>query len=215
MLSVTVQHQNNRFRFGSDVAATWQSMDVNGPYYRPHPKDEERYCFQFVCQFTPRGGVPHPRSGWGGTPSQVWMGGYPISGLRAGYPIPGLDGGVPHLRSGQGYPIPDLDGGYPIPGLDGGGLPHPRSGWGVPGVHVSLWNLPRASRSPQLAPLASSLLPPSPAHSPHSQWIKWRYGGGKRGEGVCYTMFWDPHHLCGCKGLGSELGVRGASWEQS
>ena len=33
-------------------------------------------------------------------------------------------GRVPHLRSGQG--------GYPIPGPDGGGIPHPRSRWGVP-----------------------------------------------------------------------------------
>ena len=27
-------------------------------------------------------------------------------------------------------------------------------------------------------------------------------------------MFWGPHHLCGGKELGGELGVRGASWEQ-
>ena len=25
-------------------------------YYRPHPKDGRKYCFQFVCQFTPEGG---------------------------------------------------------------------------------------------------------------------------------------------------------------
>ena len=52
------------------------------------------------------GGVPHLRSGQGGTPSQV--GGYPISGLVL----------VPHPRSCWGV----------------GGLrvPHARSGWGVP-----------------------------------------------------------------------------------
>ena len=41
-----------------------------------------------------QGGVPHPRSRWGGgTPSQVQVGG--------GYPVSG-PGGVPHLRSGGG-----------------------------------------------------------------------------------------------------------------
>ena len=57
-------------------------------------------------------GEPHLRSGWGGTPSQAWVGGYPILGLGGGYPIPGLDGGVPRgtlTRSGWGVPgiIPD------------------------------------------------------------------------------------------------------------
>ena len=60
------------------------------------------------------GGVPHLRSGWGGTPSHFLVGGYPISGLGRG---------VPHLRSGWGYPIPGLGGGYPISGLDCGGYP--------------------------------------------------------------------------------------------
>ena len=56
------------------------------------------------------GGVPHPRSGVGGYPSQVWM------------------VGLPHPRSGVG--------GVPWPGVDGGGYPIPvvggtpaRSGW--------------------------------------------------------------------------------------
>ena len=60
--------------------------------YRPHPKDGGRYCFQFVCQFTSRGGVPQsglggypiPDLAGGGTPSQVWLGGYPIPGLAGG-----------------------------------------------------------------------------------------------------------------------------------
>ena len=39
-------------------------------FYRPHPKDGGRYCFQFVCQST-------PRRGGGVTPSQVWVGGVP------------------------------------------------------------------------------------------------------------------------------------------
>ena len=58
------------------------------------------------------GEICHPRSGQGGTPSQVQMG---------RYPIPGLDWG--------GYPIQGLDGGYPTLLM---GVPHPRSGWGVP-----------------------------------------------------------------------------------
>ena len=82
--------------------------------YRPHPKDGGRYCFQFVCQFTPRlrrdtqpgldGG------GRGECPRKVWMVG--------GVPWPGLDGG-----------------GISQPGLDGGGTPgNPPStmtGWGT------------------------------------------------------------------------------------
>ena len=51
-------------------------------FYRPHPKDDGRLYFHFV--HTCRGG---------GTPSQVWVGGYPISGLGRGW-------GVPHPRSG-------------------------------------------------------------------------------------------------------------------
>ena len=109
-------------------------------FYRPHPKDEGRYSFQFVCQFTPQGDYPVPGRGgstkcqvWtGGTPSQVWM--------RRGVPHPRPGpGGIPHLRSGQGsnpfqvwmgggFPISGLDAkGDPIPGLDRG-VPHPRSG---------------------------------------------------------------------------------------
>ena len=72
------------------------------------------------------GGVPHPRSGWwGGTPSQVWVGGG----------TPSQVWGVPHLMFWWGVP-PDqvwLVGGYPIPGLDGGGgylgYPWTRSAW--------------------------------------------------------------------------------------
>ena len=52
---------------------------------------------------------------WGGTLSQVWVG---------GYPIPGLDGG--------GYPVPGLEnggGGTPSQVWMVGGILHPRSGW--------------------------------------------------------------------------------------
>ena len=67
------------------------------------------------------GSVPHPRSGWGGTPSS-------------------LGHGVPHPRSGFGYPrVPPTwtsDRGYPIRGLDRGcqldGVPPPGSGMEYP-----------------------------------------------------------------------------------
>ena len=77
--------------------------------YHPHQKDGGRYCFQFVCQFTSRGRgvpqsglgrVPHPRSDWGGTPSQVWLGGTPSQVWPEGYP------GYPLTRSGWGNPPP-------------------------------------------------------------------------------------------------------------
>ena len=79
------------------------------------------------------GGVPHPRSRWGG---------------RGRYPIPGPGGGVPHPRSrgcpvqltgrgiphpadgGEGLPI-QLTGGYPVPG-PGEVVPKPHSRQGVP-----------------------------------------------------------------------------------
>ena len=77
--------------------------------YRPHPKDGGRYCFQFVCQSTLAGG--------GGTPSQVWLGGYPM-----GWGTP------PDLRWST---LPDLGWGTPPPDL-GWGTPPPNLGWGTP-----------------------------------------------------------------------------------
>ena len=68
------------------------------------------------------GGYPISGLGRGGTPSQVQVGGYPISGL-GGYPISG-PGGTPS-QVHRGYPISGL-GGYPISG-PGRGVPHLRS----------------------------------------------------------------------------------------
>ena len=86
----------------------------------------------------------------GGTPCQVWIGGYPSTGLYGGGTPSQIQMGGPHLRSRQGvYPIQDPAGGtssHPIPGLDGGyhilltgGYPHSRSGWGYPGTR---WDTP-------------------------------------------------------------------------
>ena len=110
--------------------------------YHPHPKNEGRYCFQFVSPHLngwypvlPMGGYPHPRSG-------------------QGYPIPDQDGGVlscyhphpknevlktvPHLRSGQEV-CPSLvrmgGGGTQISGQDGG---TPSCWWGVPPSQVRM-----------------------------------------------------------------------------
>ena len=83
-------------------------------YYRPHPKDGGRYCFQFV---SPHLGGGVPQSGLGGTPSQVWLGG-------GGYLIPGLAGGVPHPRSRQG--------GGGTPSQVRMGYSPTRSGWDTP-----------------------------------------------------------------------------------
>ena len=64
-------------------------------YYRPHPKDGGRYCFQFVS--------PHLDGGvGGGTPDTALDGG--------GGPDPALEGGVPQPWTGEGTPSP---GGYP------------------------------------------------------------------------------------------------------
>ena len=74
-------------------------------FYRPHPKDGGRYCFQFVSSHLDWGGgypipgldwgVPHPRSGLGGTPSQVQV--------RVGVPYL-ADRGVPPSKIRMGVP---------------------------------------------------------------------------------------------------------------
>ena len=78
-------------------------------------------------------GVPHPMSGWGGTPSQVWVGGVPCPRC-GGYPIPGLDGGgtqgTPLARSGW-WGVPHDWMGY-SPHHDWMGYPtHTMTGWGT------------------------------------------------------------------------------------
>ena len=90
-----------------------------------------------MCQFTSGGGVPHPRSRQGGTPSRSrqW-GGVPHPRSRwGGTPSRSRQWGVPHPRS-WGDPLPGAGGGYPIPGPGGGvppsqvqagEVPHPRS----------------------------------------------------------------------------------------
>ena len=104
-----------------------------------------------VCS-TFGGGVPHPRSGWGGvypipgldgkegTPSQVWMvGGYPSQiWMVGGTPARSGWWGIPHSMSGWW------------------GIPHPRSGWwgGVPGI--PLWPGLDGGGVPWVTPLARS-----------------------------------------------------------
>ena len=62
-------------------------------YYRPHPKDDGRLYFHFVCQSTPGGGTYLLGGGGGGTYSGLGGGG--------GVPtFPGLGGGVPTLAGG-------------------------------------------------------------------------------------------------------------------
>ena len=82
-------------------------------------RNGEGNVFTGVCPLHLRGGVHHPRSRQGGTPSQVKIGGYPTSGLDRGYIILLI----------WGVPIQDQDRGVPHPA---DGVPHPRSEWGVP-----------------------------------------------------------------------------------
>ena len=46
-------------------------------FYRKYPKDDGRLSFhrRLSIHIWGGGGLPHPRSGGEGTPSQVWMGG--------------------------------------------------------------------------------------------------------------------------------------------
>ena len=63
-------------------------------YYRPHPKDDGRLYFHFVCQSTPGGG---------GTRSQIFGGGYQVSDFWGGYQVSDFCGG--------GYMVSDFQGG--------------------------------------------------------------------------------------------------------
>ena len=90
-----------------------------------------------------QGGYPIPGLARGGTPSQVWLGGYPISGWgypkyppnqvwMEGTPYPDLRWGTPPPRPGMGYsPYPDLRWGIP-PYLDLGQGTPPHLRWGTP-----------------------------------------------------------------------------------
>ena len=103
-------------------------------------------------------GVPHHRSGQGGTPSQIWVGGTPArsgcwvggtparSGWWVGVPWPGLDlgGGTPARSGWWGVPrYPSAKSGCwgvpPQPGLDGGGTPPPGQVWMVWGYPSQVW----------------------------------------------------------------------------
>ena len=108
-------------------------------FYRRHPKDWGRYCFQFVSPHRGGGGGCTPclglnslfqsvhTLGGGGYPIQPWMGGgdliQPWTG--GGYLIQPWTGG--------GYPIQPWTGGG-TPTLDGGGYPIPCPG-GYTGVY--------------------------------------------------------------------------------
>ena len=77
-------------------------------YYRQHPKDEGRQCFQSVHTC----GWVSPSCRWGGgTLFPVQDRGYPIA--RSGWE------GVPHSKTGWGTPLPKTGWGTPLSGLDG------------------------------------------------------------------------------------------------
>ena len=148
--------------------------DMKFHFYCPHPKDGGRYCFQFVCQSTPRpgGGTP-ARSGWwggaGGCPSQVWVvGGTPA---RSGWWGGGR--GVPQLGlDGWGVPQPGLDGwGVPRPGLDGGGAGGcPSQVWMVGGYPSQVWMVGGTWGTPQ--PGLDGVPPPRlDGVPPHHDWM--------------------------------------------
>ena len=123
-------------------------------YYRPRTYVRREVMFSQVCVCSTFGGgypvpglgrgVPHPRSGQGGTPSQVWLVGVPHP--RCGphlVPPPrprsgwwGGTQGTPHTWDGV-PPYIDLEWGT-LPSLPRPGmgtplpLPHPDLRWGTP-----------------------------------------------------------------------------------
>ena len=84
--------------------------------------------------------VPHPRSGWGGTSSQVWTGGTP-SLLRGGTPIQDQDGGGTLVKTWWGYPPSKTGWGTP-PIQDWMGSPLCKTGWGIPPLSKTGWGTP-------------------------------------------------------------------------
>ena len=96
-------------------------------FYRPHPKDDRRYCLHFVHH---SGGVTP--SGWWGVPQSSPDGGYPRPGRQRGnpwdwmsYPLTGLDRVLPYIA-----PPSSPDGEVPpsflmgVPYLANRGVPH-------------------------------------------------------------------------------------------
>ena len=120
-------------------------------FYRPHPKDGGKYCFQFVCQSTSWGGEDSSQVWPGGvTPSQVWtgvppqdLGWIPPPDLEQGTPwtwdqVPPGPGTRYPLDLGLGTPCPQTcDRVPPVPGTrhpprPGTGYPPPDLGPGTP-----------------------------------------------------------------------------------
>ena len=112
----------NRHRRIRSTIQVWRLKGHSRCFYRPHPKDDGRLYFHFVCQSTPGGGGTYlPGGGGGYLPSQVWVGGTYLG--RGGH-LPWLGWGGTYLGWGGGVPtFPGLGGGVPtFPGLDGGYL---------------------------------------------------------------------------------------------
>ena len=72
--------------------------------------------------------------------------------------------------------------------------------------------LPLAPLAPSHS-LSLSLTPLTPSCSSRSLSLPSHTNGQCR-VGVCYTMFWCPHHLCGGKGREGARGARGSEREQ-
>ena len=79
-------------------------------YYRPHPKDDGRLYFHFVCQSTPRrgggsqvqdqvGGGTRSSHGWGGFPVFRILVGFQVSDFRGGSQVSDFPGGGTCSRS--------------------------------------------------------------------------------------------------------------------
>ena len=108
---------------------------------------------------------------------------YQVVKVSPGGSLPGGEG-EPPARSFHCHLTP------PHPLIIPGSLEPP---WGLrkpPARSPHPLSIPRTFLGPQEAP---STLPSLPACSPRSD--------GQGRVGVCYTMFWGLHHLCGSKGL--------------
>ena len=109
-------------------------------FYRPHPKDEGRYCYHKCLSVNISGGYPHLADGR-----------YPIL-PDGGYPSFPL--GVPHpSQQGGGVSPSFLTGGTPFPGLDGSSTPCP--------------NLDERYPLPRSAPPVSRMRYPLSEGTPH------------------------------------------------
>ena len=82
---------------------------------------------------------------------------------------------------------------------------------GSPQLVGASFGMSTSSVGPRVPPSLLPLAPLIPSHPPLSLPLT---PNGQCRVGVCYIMFWGPHHLCGGKGQEGVRGSEGSKREQ-